>query len=114
MTNHFEYVITDHLGNNVVLFVDDNNDGEITDETEASENKLCEVLQRNFYYSFGMNQAGWTEPNVVGQIPSLALNPENKYFYNSKELHDDGGLSWLNYGARFYLSRTRRVGTIQV
>ena len=28
--------------------------------------------------------------------------PENKYQYNGKELNEDLGLNWYNYGFRYY------------
>ena len=30
------------------------------------------------------------------------IGPNNKYQYNGKELNDDFGLNWNDYGARFY------------
>jgi RHS repeat-associated protein len=47
----FQYKLTDHLGNTMVLFEDKDGDGIITTESNPAEN---EVLQRNFYYAFGL------------------------------------------------------------
>ena len=78
----YEYTIQDHLGNARVTFHDADGDG-IAEQTE--------LLQENHYYPFGMKMAGdW---DFVGA---------NKYQYNGKELNEDFGLNWLDYGARFY------------
>lgn len=83
---HYEYTLKDHLGNSRVMFSDRNKDGLITSD---------EVLQENHYYPFGLNQDGpW---QVVQQG-----NAENKYQYNGKELNEDFGLNWNDYGARWY------------
>lgn len=72
----YQYFIKDHLGNTRVLF---NSGG---------------ILQTDSYYPFGMLMKGFggceTPP-----IP-------NKYLYNGKELQDDFGLDWYDYGVRFY------------
>ncbi|WP_406612231.1 RHS repeat domain-containing protein [Neolewinella lacunae] len=78
----YEYFLQDHLGNNRVLFADENGNNLI----EATE-----VLQENHYYPFGMEMhGGWlAEPGV-----------EQRYGYNGKELHEEVG--WHDYGARWY------------
>jgi RHS repeat-associated protein len=78
-----EYVLRDHLGNTRVTFTDSNNDGIVTS---------ADIKQLNHYYPFGLNMEG----NWNG-APGT-----NKYQYNGKELNDDFGLGWNDYGARFY------------
>jgi RHS repeat-associated protein len=90
-TLKYEYAFKDHLGNTRLMYCDKNNDGVITQSTgqEASE-----VTQENHYYPFGMAMEGtWYN------TPSVS---DNKYQYNGKELNDDFGLNWNDYGARFY------------
>ncbi len=72
----YEYAIKDHLGNTRVTF----------DENGT-------VLQEDAYYPFGMNISGlsYTQNTI-----------KNKYKYNGKELQDEFGLDWYDYGARFY------------
>jgi RHS repeat-associated protein len=86
-----QYQITDHLGNLAVLFSDANDDGHVTSENETSDPDEIEVLQRQFYYPFGMDMDGtW-----------LRVKPyEDRYRYNHKELTK--GLGWYAYGARYY------------
>jgi RHS repeat-associated protein len=85
-TWQYEYTLKDHLGNSRVTFADLDNNGTI--------NPLAEILQENHYYPFGLNQEGkW--------LNNAAL-PDTKYQYNGKELNEDLGLNWYNYGARMY------------
>jgi RHS repeat-associated protein len=78
-----EYVLRDHLGNTRVTFTDSNNDGIVTS---------ADIKQLNHYYPFGLNMEGnWN-----------GAQGTNKYQYNGKELNDDFGLGWNDYGARFY------------
>jgi RHS repeat-associated protein len=74
----YEYYLTDHLGN-----------------TRVSFNQSGKVLQDNSYYPFGMS---------MGESLSFIsdISTENKYKYNGKEMQDDFGLDWYDYGARFY------------
>jgi RHS repeat-associated protein len=78
----YEYVLRDHLGNTRVTF-NGNADGTVT---------VNNIKQINHYYPFGMN----TEGNWNG------ASGKNKYQYNGKELNEDFGLNWNDYGARFY------------
>ncbi|MCI5055504.1 MAG: RHS repeat-associated core domain-containing protein, partial [Flavobacteriales bacterium] len=79
----FEYNIKDHLGNIRVTFADLNDNGEI---------ESTEVLQTNEFYPFGMKM----------ETGSALIGSENKYQYNGKEMVNDFGLDWLDYGARWY------------
>ena len=81
----FEYFLTDHLGNNRVLFSDLNGDGRI--------DPAGEVLQENHYYAFGLEMEGaWTDGNTGAS--------DNRLKYNGKEFNQDLGL--YEYGARWY------------
>ncbi|AEE51246.1 RHS repeat-associated core domain protein [Haliscomenobacter hydrossis DSM 1100] len=81
----YEYAIRDHLGNTRLMFSDLDNLGTISSN---------EILQENHYYPFGMNMEGvWM--NDAG-------SKDSKYLYNGKELNDDFGLGWMDYGARWY------------
>jgi RHS repeat-associated protein len=73
-----EYNLTDHLGNARVFFADTNSDG------------TAEILQESHYYAFGM------------RIEGLGTQSDNKFLYNGKELTDDFGLNWYEYGWRIY------------
>jgi RHS repeat-associated protein len=87
----FQYKLTDHLGNTMVLFEDKDGDGIITTESNPAEN---EVLQRNFYYAFGLPMQGpWNH---------TPTDPDMPYLYNGKELEGELGLGWYAYGFRYY------------
>jgi RHS repeat-associated protein len=78
-----EYVLRDHLGNTRVTFTDSNNDGIVT---------TADIKQINHYYPFGLNMEGdWN-----------GAQGKNQYQYNGKELNQDFGLGWNDYGKRFY------------
>jgi RHS repeat-associated protein len=79
-----QYVLRDHLGNTRVTFSDANNDGVVS---------TSDIKQINHYYPFGLNMEGNWQGGANGQ---------NKYQYNGKELNQDFGLDWNDYGARFY------------
>ena len=84
----FQFSISDHLGNVVVLFQDKDENGIVVD---APGRSYSEVLQRNLYYPFGLmiNGTAPVEPDVA-----------NRYRYNGKEFSEDLGL--YDYGARWY------------
>jgi RHS repeat-associated protein len=90
----FQYKLTDHLGNTMVLFEDINGDGIITTESMSSDPAEVEVLQRNFYYAFGLPMQGpWNH---------TPTDPDMPYLYNGKELEGELGLGWYAYGFRYY------------
>jgi len=76
-TYQYQYFLKDHLGNTRILF----------DENGT-------VLQDNSYYPFGMA--------IDALCHSENFTPDNNYLFNGKELQDDFGLEWYDYGARFY------------
>ena len=49
------------------------------------------IVQVNDYYPFGLTH----QQPIAGQL-------KNKYLYNGKELQDELGLGWYDYGARMY------------
>ena len=83
-----EYNIKDHLGNTRVCF------------TPPATGNAPKILQQTNYYAFGLpiGNLSRTYPLVTGG--ALAL--EDKYQYNQKELNNDFGLLWNDYGARWY------------
>ena len=82
-----EGFLLDHLGNVRVVFADNNSDG------------VAEVVQENHYYPFGLSMGALNYTNTL----------ENKFKYNlpfrqagGKELDDEAGLRWYDYGFRRY------------
>jgi RHS repeat-associated protein len=73
----YQYFLKDHLGNTRITF-----------------NESGTIIQEDSYYPYGMNMAGLSHPSGE-DLP-------NKFLYNGKELQDDFGLEWYEYGARFY------------
>jgi RHS repeat-associated protein len=59
------------------------------------------VTQARNYYTFGMEMSQLNNGTTV-----------NKYQYNGKELQDDFGLYWYDYGARFYDPALGRFHTL--
>ncbi|MBK7870716.1 MAG: hypothetical protein IPJ74_08530 [Saprospiraceae bacterium] len=99
-TGRYEFNIRDHLGNTRLTFTDKDND----DIIEVSSNPATnEILQENHYYPFGMNMNG-----------QWMANPgrNDKYQYNGKELNEDFGLNWYDYGARWYMADIGRWGQV--
>jgi len=89
----YEYSLKDHLGNGRVFFSDMNKDGIVEVAQNGNANEL---LQQEHYYPFGMGIKGewkFVQPQIGGV---------NKYQFNGKELNEDFGLNWNDYGARWY------------
>jgi RHS repeat-associated protein len=89
----FQYRIADHLGNTVVFFEDRDGDTQIKTESMTSDPDSLEVLQRNYYYPFGLEMEGTWQATTA---------PRADYLYNGKEFNEDLGLNWYDYGARYY------------
>ncbi len=84
---NYVYQYKDHLGNVRLSYADLDNNGVVNASTE--------ILEENNYYMFGLKHQGYNNNVVSGNI---AL----KYKYNGKELNDELGLDWYDYGARNY------------
>jgi RHS repeat-associated protein len=55
------------------------------------------IVKETNYYPFGLTQKGYN--NLTTSLGSAGAK---KYQYNGKELQEDFGLDWYDYGARFY------------
>jgi RHS repeat-associated protein len=76
-TFEYQYFLKDYLGNTRVTF----------DQTGT-------VIQEDSYYPFGLAMSGLAYQS--------GTDYKNKYLYNGKELQDEFGLEWYDYGARYY------------
>ncbi|WP_201291585.1 RHS repeat domain-containing protein, partial [Tenacibaculum maritimum] len=85
----YVYQYKDHLGNVRLSYTDNNNDGVITPSTE--------IIEESNYYPFGLKHKGYN--NVVN---SLGNSIAQKFGYNGKELNEELGLEWHDFGARNY------------
>jgi len=89
MSNRHEYNLRDHLGNTRICFTDD--DG------------TAEILQQTNYYPFGL---------PIEELSTTFDGVGNNYQYNGKELNEDFGLHWMDYGARWYDPQINRWGQV--
>jgi RHS repeat-associated protein len=78
----YEYIYQykDHLGN-----------------VRLSYNKNLNIIEENNYYPFGLEQK--SHPNIISTLGNAIAQ---KYKYNGKELQDELGLNFYDYGARNY------------
>jgi RHS repeat-associated protein len=96
-----QFRLHDHLGNTVVFFEDKNNDGCITTEADTNDPDSLEVIQRFWYYPFGMAMQG---------LRDWATEPGQWYRYNGKERDTVSG--WYEYGARWYIDEIGRFAGV--
>ncbi|MDC8006367.1 DUF6443 domain-containing protein [Aureisphaera galaxeae] len=83
----YVYQYKDHLGNIRLSYTDSDGNGVIDPTTE--------IVEENNYYPFGLEHKGYN--NVI-----TSTNPAQNYKYNGKELNEELGLDWYDYGARNY------------
>uniref|UniRef100_UPI003D65D05B RHS repeat domain-containing protein n=1 Tax=Tenacibaculum halocynthiae TaxID=1254437 RepID=UPI003D65D05B len=70
-------------------YTDNNKDGVITPSTE--------IVEESNYYPFGLKHKGYNN-----NISSLGNSTAQKFGYNGKELNEELGLEWHDFGARNY------------
>lgn len=99
----FDYIYQykDHLGNVRLTYTD-------ADGNE-SINATTEIIEESNYYPFGAKHAGYN--NVISSNGNASAQ---KYKYNGKELQDELGLGWYNYGARNFDSYLGRWMNIDI
>ncbi|MNQ28932.1 RHS Repeat protein [compost metagenome] len=94
-TFDYIYQYKDHLGNIRLSYGDKNNDGIITTSLDQT---VTEIIEENNYYPYGQKQKGYNFVTNYGKGNSVG----QKYKYNGKELQDELGLNFYDYGARNY------------
>ena len=99
-TGTHSYTYTVNAGNRLTLRIDKDNTNTnsltsfYVDHVSVTTGAL-EILEENNYYPFGLKHKGYND--VVN-----STNIAQKYKYNGKELNDELGLDWYDYGARNY------------
>ena len=88
---NFDYVYQykDHLGNVRLSYTDNNNDGIITSSTEI-------VGEKN-YYPFGLIHEGYNK-----NFSPIGNSKAEMFSFVGKELNQELGLEWHDFGARNY------------
>ena len=85
----YVYQYKDHLGNVRLSYTDNNNDGTITQN---------EIIEESNYYPFGLKHKGGLNSNYN----PIGNSTAQKFGYNGKELNEELGLEWHDFGARNY------------
>jgi RHS repeat-associated protein len=95
---NYVYNYTDHLGNIRVSYSLNPADGEL------------KILEENHYYPFGLKHSNYNveiadfdkDETGIFAILKPVERKDYQYKYNGKELQDELGLNWYDYGARNY------------
>ncbi|MXV37654.1 hypothetical protein GO491_03010 [Flavobacteriaceae bacterium Ap0902] len=108
---NYVYHYKDHLGNIRLSYTDANKDGVIANYNDPKSGQMIkEILEENNYYPFGLKHqdynTGIRKYKRISSIPRpMGVKKEEvdyKFMYNGKELQDELGLDWYDYGARNY------------
>lgn len=90
----YAYQHLDHLGNVRVTYSDLNENG-VVDVTDSP--LTTELLSEKHYYPFGLQHEGYNN-----DISSNANTTAERFQYNGKEVSQELGLDWYDFGARNY------------
>ncbi|CAL2106065.1 conserved hypothetical protein [Tenacibaculum sp. 190524A02b] len=94
----YVYQYKDYFGNIRLSYTDNNNDGTI--QTRGNKSEIIEELN---YYPLGLQHKGYN--NIVS---SDGNSIAQKFRFNGKELKDELGLYWYDFGTRNYDISTGR------
>jgi RHS repeat-associated protein len=93
-TFNYVYQYKDYLGNIRLSYADSNNDGVITVSSDPNTN---EIIQESSYYPFGLKHKGYN--NVTSSLGNASAQ---KIGFGGKELSQELGIEWMDFGARNY------------
>src|SRR5690606_15186827 len=108
---NYVYNYTDHLGNVRVSYSKD------------PQTHQLKILEENHYYPFGLKhsvysagrlrdfEVDFSNPEGEHVFLTPVTKTEYQYRYNGKELQDELGLNWLDYGWRNYMPDLGRWST---
>ncbi|GAB5398558.1 MAG: hypothetical protein Aureis2KO_01430 [Aureisphaera sp.] len=85
---NYVYQYKDHLGNVRLSYSDSDGNGSVG---------TGEIIEESNYYPFGLEQKGYNTT-----ISSNGNTLAQKYKYNGKELNEELGMEWYDFGARNY------------
>jgi len=83
----------------VFIYVSNRSDQTVYFDNMAISVTTGNIIEEDHYYPFGLKIAGISSKKL-GDAGEGTL--KNNYLYNDKELFDDGGLNWYDYGFRNY------------